>query len=316
MSKKHDIEYVRKLIYEIAEYVLLDNVYINNRTKMTAIDKDGYKYYFTLENLKFAKAARMVDASNPYSIENIRLWLRNNNLPYKLLSTEYNGNGSKNRESCLLKFCCENGHIFYRTWNDICGRHMQCDECIKRFNNHEQFVSYINDIYNGEYEVLGRYINSTTKIQVRHIKCGTIFDVRPESLANGHGCPNSLCCKKHGKEHYKYNENLTDEERFADRKSKKEYRDWRSAVYKAYNFSCDICGCKSSKDNKIVAHHLESYDINKTLRYDVSNGVALCEWCHKKFHKKYGFGENTFEQYREYKNNQDNIEVRCQIAKG
>ena len=47
---------------------------------MTAIDEDGYKYYFTLDNLKFAKAARMVDKSNPYSIENIKLWLKNNDL--------------------------------------------------------------------------------------------------------------------------------------------------------------------------------------------------------------------------------------------
>lgn len=314
MSRKHDIEYVRKLIYEISEYTLLDNVYINNRTKMTAIDKNGYKYYFTLENLIFAKAARMVDKSNPYSIENIKLWLKNNDLPYELLSTEYNGNGSKNRKNCLLEFCCENGHIFYRTWNDICDGHMQCEECTKRFNNHEQFVSYINNKYNGEYEILGQYINSTTKIEAKHIKCGTIFYVRAENLANGHGCPNSLCCKKRGADHYRYNENLSDKERFSDRKSKKEYRDWRSAVYKAYNFTCDVCGKKSSKNNKIVAHHLESYDINEDLRYDAYNGVVLCEECHKNFHKKYGFGKNTAEQYREYKNNQDNIEVRCQIA--
>lgn len=314
MSKKHDIEYVRNLIYEISGYILLDDAYVNNRTKMTAADEDGYKYYFTLDNLKFAKAARMVDKSNPYSIENIKLWLENNDLPYKLLSTEYKGNGSKNRKDCLLKFQCENGHTFYRTWSDISDGHMQCDECVKRFNNHEQFVSYINNKYNGEYEILGLYVNSATKIKVKHIKCGTIFDIRPENLANGHGCPNSLCCKKHGKEHYRYNEDLTDEERFSDRKSKKEYRDWRLAVYKAYNFSCDICRNKSLKNNKIVAHHLESYDTNIDLRYDVTNGVALCECCHIDFHKKYGFGKNTAEQYREYKNNQDNIEVRCQIA--
>lgn len=314
MSKKHDIEYVRNTIYEIAGYILLDDVYLNNRTKMTAIDKDGYKYYFTLENLKFAKAARMVDKSNPYSIENIKLWLKNNDLPYELLSTEYKGNGSKDRKNCLLKFCCKNGHIFYRTWNDVCCGHMQCDECIKRFNDHEQFVLYINNKYKGEYEILGQYINSSTKIKVKHVKCGTVFYIRPESLANGHGCPNSLCCKKHGEEHYRYNKNLSDEDRFKDRDSKKEYRDWRSAVYEKYDFSCDICKNKSSKNNKIVAHHLESYDINEDLRYELQNGVALCERCHVGFHKKYGFGKNTAKQYREYKNNYDNIEVRCQIS--
>lgn len=314
MSRKYDIEEVKKIVYDTAGYFLIDDIYINNNTKMTAIDKDGYKYYFTLTNLKFAKAARKVDKSNPYSIENIKLWLKKNSLPYKLLSTEYKGNGSKNRKECLLEFCCDNGHIFYRTWNDVCDGRIQCEECRMRFSNHEQFASYIDDKYSGEYEILGQYINSTTKIKVKHVKCGTIFETSPKSLADGHGCPNSLCCKKRGKEHYRYNESLTDEDRYSDRKSKKEYRDWRLGVYKAYNFTCDVCGCKSSKENKIVAHHLESYDVNTDLRYNVSNGVALCKQCHIRFHKKYGYGKNTAEQYREYKNNQDNIEVRQQIA--
>lgn len=315
MSKKYDIEYVKNLVYEIAQYTLLDDVYINNNTKMTAVDKDGYKYYFTLSNLKYAKSSRMVDKSNPYSIDNIKLFMKNNNLPYELLSTEYNGNGSKNREKYLLKFRCKNNHIFFRTWNDICQGNMRCEECRRRFNNHEQFVEYIHNKYNGEYEVLSDYINSSTKIIVRHVKCGNIFKIKPEHLANGHGCPNALCCKKRGKEHYKYNENITDEERFLDRKSKKEYRDWRILVYKKYNFTCDICGANKSSGNvKIIAHHLESYDLNENLRYDVSNGVALCECCHKDFHKKYGFGKNTNNQYIEYKNNHDNIEVRHQIA--
>lgn len=95
MTKRLDIEHVKNLVREIAGYTLLDNVYINNNTKMTAVDKDGYKYYFTLSNLKYAKSARMVDKSNPYSIDNIKLWLKNHDIPYELLSTEYNGNGSK-----------------------------------------------------------------------------------------------------------------------------------------------------------------------------------------------------------------------------
>ena len=133
-------------------------------------------------------------------------------------------------------------------------------------------------------------------------------------MADGHGCPNPFCCKKRGEEHYRYNPNLSDEERYSDRKSRKEYRDWRSSVYSAYHFSCDVCGCKSSKDNKIVAHHLESYDINENLRYNTENGVALCESCHRDFHNKYGYGHNTRKQYIEYKNNHDNTEVIHQIA--
>ena len=315
MSQKYSIEQVKNF-FKDAGYTLIDNQYINYNANMSSIDANGYKYYASLSTLRASKKLRMVSKHNPYSIENIKLWLKHNHLPYSLLSTKYNNNGSKNRENSLLKFCCENGHTFYRTWNDISNGQISCEDCRRRFSTHEQFVAYINEKYNGEYEILGGYINSATKIKVRHARCGTVFDVAPESLANGHGCPNSFCCKKRGKEHYRYNENLTDKERSIDRKWKKEYRDWRASVYKLYNYTCDVCGCKRTKNNKIVAHHIESYDTHKELRYELSNGVALCEKCHKKFHIKYGFGKNTLEQYREYKNNQDNIEVRHQIAKG
>ena len=314
MAKRLDIEYVKDLVREIAGYTLLDNVYINNNTKMTAVDKDGYKYYFTLSNLKYAKSARMVDKSNPYSIDNIKLWLKNHDIPYELLSTEYNGNGSKNRNKQLLKLRCDNGHIFYRTWNDIRTDGVRCEDCARRYVNKEQFLSFISDKYGDEYEIIGEYVNSQTKIQIKHNKCGNVFYATPNSLANGHGCPNSFCCKKRGEDHYRYNKNLSDEERYSDRKSKKEYRYWRSSVYAAYNFTCDVCGHKSSKDNKIVAHHIESYDINEDLRYDISNGVALCESCHRGFHHKFGYGHNTREQYEQYKDNYDNTEVIHQIA--
>lgn len=313
MTKKLDIEYVKALVYEIAGYILLDDMYINNSTKMTAIDENGYKYYFTLSNLQFAKSARMVDKSNPYSIDNIKLWMKNNDVPYTLLSTEYNGNGTKDRKKTALKLVCDKGHVFYRTWGEI-KNGVRCEDCSRRYTNQEQFLSFIFNKYGDEYEVIGDYVNSQTKIKVKHNKCGNIFYTTPNSLANGHGCPNPFCCKKRGKEHYRYNENLSDEERYRDRKARKEYRDWRSAVYRNHYFSCDICGSKSSKESKIVAHHLESYDVNESLRYDVSNGVALCESCHKDFHNKYGYGHNTREQYEEYKNNQDDTEVSHRIA--
>ena len=311
MTKKNNIEYIKESVRQIAGYTLLDDKYINNKTKMTAIDDDGYKYYFTFSNLKFAKSARMVDKSNPYSIENIKLWMKKHCIPYELLSDEYIGNGSKNRNKCLLKLKCVEGHIFYRTWNDIL-KGIRCEECEKRFNNHNQFVAFIKNKYHDEYEILSRYINSQTKVKVKHNKCGTIFESKAEHLANGHGCPNSLCCKKRGKEHYRYNENLTDEDRINDRSLSNEYRIWRINVHNANKFSCDICG----SNKNIVAHHLNSWDINKDDRYDVSNGVTLCKECHINFHRQYGFGKNTSQQYYEYKNNHDNTEVIYQIAQG
>ena len=53
------------------------------------------------------------------------------------------------------------------------------------------------------------------------------------------------------------------------------------------------------------SHHLDGYDWCKERRIDINNGVCLCENCHKEFHKIYGYGNNTKEQYIEFKENKN-----------
>lgn len=81
-----------------------------------------------------------------------------------------------------------------------------------------------------------------------------------------------------------------------------EYNEWRLKVYWKYKFVCDCCNSKRSKNIKMNAHHLNSFQLNKEQRYDVNNGVCLCEKCHWKFHGMYGNVNNTKEQYIEFKN--------------
>ena len=50
----------------------------------------------------------------------------------------------------------------------------------------------------------------------------------------------------------------------------------------------------------INAHHLESFKNKIDLRFDVDNGVTLCESCHIKFHAKYTNRNNTKEQFEEF----------------
>ena len=49
------------------------------------------------------------------------------------------------------------------------------------------------------------------------------------------------------------------------------------------------------------SHHLDSYNSHEERRLDITNGVCLCEHCHRDFHHYYGYGENTEEDYLEYK---------------
>ena len=104
-----------------------------------------------------------------------------------------------------------------------------------------------------------------------------------------------------GKNSTSYNHDLTEEEREQGR-SIEGYNEWRNEVKEKANFTCDCCYKHGGNMN---SHHLDGYDWCKERRIDVNNGVCLCENCHKEFHKIYGYGNNTKEQYIEFKENKN-----------
>ena len=59
-----------------------------------------------------------------------------------------------------------------------------------------------------------------------------------------------------------------------------EYRQWRDAVYTRDNYACQQCGATGA----IQAHHIKPWKDHKSLRYDVANGVTLCQTCHENIH--------------------------------
>ena len=61
-----------------------------------------------------------------------------------------------------------------------------------------------------------------------------------------------------------------------------QYRQWRVDVLKRDGYECQTCG---SKEN-LVIHHIVPFAESEELRTVVSNGVTLCDSCHKKLHKE------------------------------
>jgi transposase/5-methylcytosine-specific restriction endonuclease McrA len=163
----------------------------------------------------------------------------------------------------------------------------------------ESFKKEVKLIHGNKYSVLGRYKNNKTKIKVKCNICGYVWSVLPDNfIYKESGC--RKCYKKRivGEGHPRWNPDLTEEDRNGERTRTKEYRNWIKKVFKRDNYTCQICGDRTS-DN-LSPHHLNGYDNFEDQRTDVDNGITLCKDCHKGFHQEYGYGNNTKEQFEQF----------------
>lgn len=66
--------------------------------------------------------------------------------------------------------------------------------------------------------------------------------------------------------------------------AEKRYKEWRTAVFDRDEYKCVLCDNKEGK--ALHAHHKKSWTDYPELRYDVSNGMTVCENCHKRLHPR------------------------------
>ena len=120
------------------------------------------------------------------------------------------------------------------------------------------------------------------------------------------GTSKSCGCNRHensGERNNKWKGGITSE--VTKQRNSTKYAKWRNSVFQRDDYICQCCGQRGGKLN---AHHIENFADNEDLRFDVDNGITLCEKCHSfryvgSFHNIYGTQHNTKEQLEEYLKN-------------
>ena len=66
------------------------------------------------------------------------------------------------------------------------------------------------------------------------------------------------------------------------------YQRWHDLVMETNPFCCKYCGRGAHNTLNITLHihHIKSFAFHPELRFDVNNGVILCDECHRQLHKK------------------------------
>lgn len=187
---------------------------------------------------------------------------------------------------------------------DNCGEKILITDYDKRYEKNNHYCSqkckaeHQKEILKGENNPKYRSIESKCAY------CSKVMMKTPIYLNTRNNVFCSKKCKSDwqsenivGENHPCYDNSISQEEREKGRNFEG-YIYWRRQVYIRDNYTCIVCGYK--KGGNIEAHHLDGYNWAKDKRTDINNGVTLCEKCHVEFHRIYGNGNNTKEQFDKY----------------
>ena len=217
--------------------------------------------------------------------------------------------GQNNSGSLWLAECiCGNEFKINRKYIFNDSRNNTCRSCSLRIMGKKLIKNTTGKF--GRWTVLKMLDERKDKAVVYLCKCdcGTVKKIKGNMLRDGGskscGCVNIERLKRQtGSKHPRWNAKLTKSIRQKQKAKRKGFvgdsdlTKWRKSVFDRDYYTCRCCGTKKSPFN---VHHLNGWKPFPDERYDIPNGITLCVNCHKLFHKKYGNGNNTKEQYQEF----------------
>lgn len=118
------------------------------------------------------------------------------------------------------------------------------------------------------------------------LECNSEYEVVPAIAKKGHG---NFCSRKclskwrsknlSGENSASWKGGLTPKNALI--RASAEYHQWRMDVVTRDNFKCKRCG---ETGGEIHAHHILSFSKHPELRFDINNGITLCDKCHSEIH--------------------------------
>lgn len=127
--------------------------------------------------------------------------------------------------------------------------------------------------------------------------CGRDHSTRINPILSGRATPSCSTCQRAksnfqpGPAHPNYVDGQSRSRSYEDQQ-------WSQRIRRLANNTCDITG---RKGGDLEAHHLYNYEHYPEHRLSLTNGVCIQKDLHTEFHTTYGYGNNTPEQYREFR---------------
>lgn len=142
--------------------------------------------------LEISKTSKCPECKVLYKDEEFRKYV------YKQVKEEYSVLGKYTNAREHIKFRHNKCGHEYETTPSTFKKGGRCPKCANesKRKTQEQFESEVFAIFGEEYDILGEYTTSLVKVEVRHNKCGNIYEVRPNTILRGSGCPECVPNKK------------------------------------------------------------------------------------------------------------------------
>lgn len=190
MSRKQTPEEWRVTVRELVgdEYTFLDDYNGMGVSIRVRHNTCGYEYKIEPKDFKF-KGSRCLQCSGTRRKTNAEFVSE----VYELVGDEYtfleDYVNNDTAISCQHNICGEKWEVKPKHFTNTGTR---CRHCFynKKKKTDEEFIKEVYNLVGEEYRVIGRYVNSITKVKVLHSVCNKSFNISPNDFLKGRGCPN------------------------------------------------------------------------------------------------------------------------------